>query len=62
MLRCASPAQARAESEEVGRKPPGDGIVRVPSASSAAPSSASINFMLASGYTGQTTEVVDFEF
>ncbi|MGC9947976.1 MAG: carboxypeptidase-like regulatory domain-containing protein [Bryobacteraceae bacterium] len=59
--------QARAEYEEVGRKPLGDGFVSVPVREFRGAllrhfhngrMSAGINFMIASGYTGQTTEVL----
>jgi hypothetical protein len=58
---------ARAEFEEVGRKPLGDGFVSVPVKEfRGAPVrefkdgklSAGINFQISSGYTGQTTEVL----
>jgi len=58
---------ARAEFEEVGRKPLGDGFVSVPvrefRGALARPFAngkvnAGINFLIASGYTGQTTEVL----
>jgi Carboxypeptidase regulatory-like domain len=59
--------QARAEFEEVGRKPLGDGFVSVPvlefrSALTRSFRSgkiqAGVHFQLASGYSGQTTEVL----
>ena len=59
--------QARAEYEEVGRKPLGDGFVSVPVRELRGALlrrfhngriTAGINFMLARGYTGQTTEVL----
>jgi hypothetical protein len=59
--------QARGEFEEVGRKPLGDGFVSVPvrefRGALARPFlkgrlQAGINFLIASGYTGQTTEVL----
>ena len=58
--------QARAEFEEVGRKPLGDGFVSVPVREYRAALArqfgdrleAGINFLIASGYTGQTTEVL----
>jgi len=59
--------QARAEYEEVGRKPLGDGFVSVPVREFRGAllrqfqhgrMAAGINFMIASGYTGQTTEVL----
>jgi hypothetical protein len=58
---------ARAEFEEVGRKPLGDGFVSVPvrefRGALAKPFAggkldASVNFLIASGYTGQTTEML----
>jgi len=57
---------ARAEFEEVGRKPLGDGFVSVPVREFRGALvrqfgprlEAGINFLLASGYTGQTTEVL----
>jgi hypothetical protein len=58
---------ARAEFEEVGRKPLGDGFVSVPvrefRGALARPFAngklnAGVNFLIASGYTGQTTEVL----
>jgi hypothetical protein len=62
--------QARAEFEEVGRKPLGDGFVSVPVREFRGALSrpflagrvhAGVNFLIASGYTGQTTEVIGFE-
>jgi hypothetical protein len=59
--------QARAEYEQVGRKPLGDGFVSVPVREFRGAllrhfhngrMAAGINFMIAGGYTGQTTEVV----
>ncbi len=59
--------QARAEFEEVGRKPLGDGFVGVPVKEFRGALSrrfvdgrvqAGINFLIASGYSGQTTEVL----
>jgi hypothetical protein len=59
--------QARAEFEEVGRKPLGDGFVSVPVREFRAALvrgfdhgkvQAGVHFQLASGYTGQTTEVL----
>jgi len=59
--------QARGEYEQVGRKPLGDGFVSVPVREfrgalrrpfSNGRMSAGINFMLARGYSGQTTEVL----
>ena len=58
--------RARAEFEEVGRKPLGDGFTSVPVREFRGAITrrfgerlqAGINFMLASGYTGQTTEVL----
>jgi hypothetical protein len=59
--------QARAEYEQVGRKPLGDGFVGVPvrefRGSLARPFHegrvmAGVNFLIAGGYTGQTTEVL----
>jgi len=59
--------QARAEYEEVGRKPLGDGFVSVPVREFRGAVLRSflnermdvgVNFMIASGYTGQTTEVL----
>jgi len=59
--------QARAEYEQVGRKPLGDGFVSVPVREFRGAllrrfhngrMAAGINFMIASGYTGQTTEVL----
>ena len=59
--------QARAEFEEVGRKPLGDGFVSVPVREFRGSVIRSfdherlnvgVNFLLASGYTGQTTEVI----
>ena len=61
---------ARAEFEEVGRKPLGDGFVSVPvrefrgalvRSFQNGRIQAGLHFQLASGYTGQTTEVLDFE-
>jgi hypothetical protein len=57
---------ARGEFEEVGRKPLGDGFISVPvreirgaiTRQFGARIEAGIHFMLASGYTGQTTEVL----
>jgi hypothetical protein len=57
---------ARAEFEEVGRKPLGDGFVSVPVREFRGALvrqfgdrlQAGINFLIASGYTGQTTEVL----
>ena len=62
--------QARAEFEEVGRKPLGDGFVSVPLREFRGALSrpflngrvqAGVNFLIASGFTGQTTEIVGFE-
>ncbi len=59
--------QARGEFEEVGRKPLGDGFVSTPvrefRGAVTRPFAngrldAGVNFMLANGYTGQTTEVL----
>ena len=59
--------QARAEYEQVGRKPLGDGFVSVPVREFRAAllrqfrngrMAAGINFAVAGGYTGQTTEVL----
>jgi len=58
--------RARAEYEQVGRKPLGDGFVSVPVREFRGALArqfgdrfqAGINFMIASGYTGQTTEVL----
>jgi hypothetical protein len=59
--------QARAEYEQVGRKPLGDGFVSVPvrefRGALVRPfrngkMTAGINFLIANGYTGQTTEVL----
>lgn len=59
--------QARAEYEQVGRKPLGDGFVSVPVREFRGAllrqfhngrMAAGINFMIAGGYTGQTTEVL----
>ncbi len=59
--------RARAEYEEVGRKPLGDGFVGVPVKEFRAAlvrrfgngrMEAGINFLIARGYTGQTTEVL----
>ncbi len=59
--------QARAEFEEVGQKPLGDGLVSVPVKEFRGALVRSflnnrmalgINFLIASGYTGQTTEVL----
>jgi len=59
--------QARAEYEQVGRKPLGDGFVGVPVRQFRGAllrqfrngrMAAGINFMIARGYTGQTTEVL----
>jgi len=59
--------QARAEYQQVGRKPLGDGLVSVPVREFRGAllrqfhngrMAAGIHFMLASGYTGQTTEVL----
>ncbi|MGI8990971.1 MAG: carboxypeptidase regulatory-like domain-containing protein [Bryobacteraceae bacterium] len=59
--------QARAEFEEVGRKPLGDGFISVPvrefRGALARPFlngrvQAGVNFLIASGYTGQTAEVL----
>ncbi len=58
--------QARTEFEEVGRKPLGDGFNAVPVKEFRAALmrpfgerlEAGINFQIASGYTGQTTEVL----
>ena len=59
--------QARAEFEEVGRTPLGDGFVSVPVREYRAAlvrsfgggrMQAGVHFQLASGYTGQTTEVL----
>ncbi len=59
--------QARAEYEEVGRKPLGDGFVSVPVREFRGALARSfrnermdvgLNFLIASGYTGQTTEVL----
>jgi hypothetical protein len=59
--------RARAEFEEVGRKPLGDGFVSVPVREFRAALvrsfqngkiQAGIHFQVASGYTGQTTEVL----
>ena len=59
--------QARAEYEQVGRKPLGDGFVSVPVREFRGAllrqfrngrMAAGINFMIASGYTGQATEVL----
>ncbi len=59
--------QARAEYEEVGRKPLGDGFVSVPVREFRGALVRSfhdnrmdfgLNFLIASGYTGQTTEVI----
>jgi hypothetical protein len=58
---------ARAGFEEVGRKPLGDGFVSVPVREFRGALArqfrdgrfqAGLNFMIASGYTGQTTEVL----
>jgi hypothetical protein len=58
---------ARAEFEEVGRKPLGDGFVSVPVKEFRGALvrrfhngriEAGVNFLIASGYTGQTTEVL----
>ncbi len=57
---------ARAEFEEVGRKPLGDGFTGVPvrefrgalERSISERLEAGVNFLIASGYTGQTTEVL----
>lgn len=57
---------ARAEFEEVGRKPLGDGFVSVPVRELRGALvrqfgprlQAGVNFLIASGYTGQTTEVL----
>ena len=58
---------ARAEFEEVGRKPLGDGFVSVPvrefrgalvRSFQAGRIQAGVHFQLASGYTGQTTEML----
>jgi len=58
---------ARAEFEEVGRKPLGDGFVSVPVRELRGALArqfrdgkieAGIHFLIASGYTGQTTEVL----
>jgi hypothetical protein len=59
--------QARTEYEEVGRKPLGDGFASVPVREFRGAllrsflnerMDAGVNFMIASGYTGQTTEVL----
>jgi hypothetical protein len=59
--------RARAEYEEVGRKPLGDGFSSVPVKEFRGAVLRSflnermdvgVNFMIASGYTGQTTEVL----
>lgn len=59
--------QARAEFEEVGRKPLGDGFVSVPvrefrgalvRSFDSGKIQAGLQFQIASGYTGQTTEVL----
>ncbi|MGP8244348.1 MAG: carboxypeptidase regulatory-like domain-containing protein [Bryobacteraceae bacterium] len=59
--------EARAEFEEVGRKPLGDGFVGVPVREfrgalvrhfERGKITAGVNFQIASGYTGQTTEVL----
>ena len=59
--------QARAEFEEVGRKPLGDGFISVPvrefrgaivRSFNGGKIQAGIHFQIASGYTGQTTEVL----
>ena len=59
--------QARAEYEEVGRKPLGDGFVSMPvrefrgalvRSFQKKRMDVGINFLLASGYTGQTTEIL----
>ena len=59
--------QARAEFEEVGRKPLGDGFISVPvrefrcalvRSFDRGKIQAGIHFQIASGYTGQTTEVL----
>jgi hypothetical protein len=59
--------QARAEFEEVGRKPLGDGFISTPVREFRGALSrpfangkvqAGVNFLIASGYTGQTTEVL----
>ena len=59
--------QARAEFEEVGRKPLGDGFVSVPvrefrgalvRSFQEGKIQAGVHFQIASGYTGQTTEVL----
>ena len=61
---------ARAEYEEVGRKPLGDGFVSVPVREFRGALvrsfhdgriQAGVQFQIASGYTGQTTEVLAFE-
>jgi hypothetical protein len=62
--------QARAEFEEVGRKPLGGGFVSVPVREFRGALSrpfrdgrmqAGLNFLIASGFTGQTTEDIGFE-
>jgi len=59
--------QARAEFEEVGRKPLGDGFVSVPTREfrgalvrsfESGKIQVGVHFQVASGYTGQTTEVL----
>jgi hypothetical protein len=59
--------QARGEFEEVGRKPLGDGFVSVPVKEFRSALTrpflegrlnAGVNFLLAKGYTGQTTETL----
>jgi hypothetical protein len=61
---------ARGEFEEVGRKPLGDGFVSVPvrefrgalmRSFSNGRVEAGVQFQIASGYTGQTTEVLQYE-
>ena len=60
---------ARAEFEEVGRKPLGDGFVSVPVREFRGALArqfgdrvqVGVNFLVATGYTGQTTEVLGFE-
>ena len=58
---------ARAEFEEVGRKPLGDGFVSVPvrefrgalvRSFQGGKIQMGVHFLIASGYTGQTTEVL----
>jgi hypothetical protein len=62
--------QARAEYEQVGRKPLGDGFVSIPVRELRGAllrqfhngrMAAGIHFTIASGYTGQTTEAEPFE-